>query len=65
MTTSRVNGQTISEHDETGAWTDYITANGEKIAMVQPVKTTIHVHGVQTRMGSAATPGMSMASRPG
>ena len=38
-------GQMLSEKDQTGAWTDYIYANGKKIAKVDSQKPILHNHG--------------------
>jgi RHS repeat-associated protein len=41
----------IAERDQTGAWTDYIYANGRKIARVAPTTHRIHVHGTTVQSG--------------
>jgi RHS repeat-associated protein len=38
-------GQPIAEKDQLGNWTDYIVANGRKIAKVDAATPSIHVHG--------------------
>ncbi len=38
-------GQPIAEVDQSGAWTDYIYANGKKIARVSTADTRLHLSG--------------------
>lgn len=38
-------GQPIAEKDQLGAWTDYIYANGQKIARVAPTVTALQMSG--------------------
>ncbi len=40
----------IAELDQSGNWTDYIYANGQKVAMVKPAELRLHAHG--NRSGS-------------
>ncbi len=41
-------GQVLAEKDQTGAWVDYIYANGKKIAKADSAETLIHAHGSDT-----------------
>ena len=40
-------GQMLAEKDQTGAWTDYIYANGSRVARVDNQKQLFHIHGVR------------------
>ena len=40
-------GMTLAEKDQTGSWSDYIYANGKKIARADSYDQRIHLHGTQ------------------
>ncbi|MEZ2346470.1 RHS repeat-associated core domain-containing protein [Terriglobus sp. RCC_193] len=50
-----LNGQVLAEHDQSGAWTDYIIANGKRIARIALGNTTsttgFHFQGNSTSLG--------------
>ena len=52
-------GQTIAERDQTGNWTDYIYANGKKIAKVPATDTRIRLSGTTLQSGFEWGLGMS------
>ena len=39
------NGHMLAEQDQSGNWTDYIYANGQKFAQVDAQKPLLHMHG--------------------
>lgn len=40
-------GSMFAEKDQAGAWTDYVYANGKKIARVESQRPLLHLHGVR------------------
>ena len=49
-------GQMLAEKDQTGTWTDYVYANGARIAKVDPGDAPIHLSGVNcTNCGGSAS----------
>jgi RHS repeat-associated protein len=50
-----VNGQVLTQKDQTGIWSDYIYANGKKIAKADYQETRAHAHGTFSATNNVAT----------